>query len=337
LGFYIPKGEAKAGEEVEARLYICLKRQKFSDEDGDGDGTWVEDDNPDDWDKNLQVNLPNLEFCIRYGNDEQSANLFTYEHTSKGAGAWALSRPMAEILAGLQTPKDPENKDNPFNLYTAPALPEPDKAIPLGKLAEALNGTLFGGKEGPLFFDYKIELSSLNGEDEDGEILLYPEMLKKKIVASVDILMLVPMIFQANPAAEKPVAITFDPDLGGEDLFRRKTPEDNAYFDMVTSFGFDIVVKNGSVLSAGKLFLENKTDDENPKYRLPIVDFTGTRNNLILDSAEMEKIKAIWPFIPRMSIEFNSGQVVRIKRNFNIELQSVTVRAGGEYTFETGL
>jgi hypothetical protein len=348
LGFYIP--EDGAGEGPAAHLYISLKR-KILNENGD----WVEDpkspdydeDDPDGWRSNMQVNLPNLDFRIRYGDgSHRSDNLFTYEPRAQNdTGSWALSRSIADILAAMEDQNlitgDAENKDNPFKIYAAPSLPEPDKAIPLGNLAKALNETLTGRQEGPLFFEYTIELADIPGEEagkeEPGEILLYPDMLNKKVVVSLDILMLFPMVLQADPGAEGPLILSLGPDLGEEDLFRRAGPDDNEYFDRITSFGFSVVTKNVAGLRAGKLFLENETDVKKLKYRLPIVDFTNPRSDLSLDAGELEKIQAIWPFIPRMLLEFERGDVLRFERNFNIELRSITVKAGGEYTFETGL
>jgi hypothetical protein len=347
LGFYIPEEGEEAGAGVNAQLYISLKRQSFID------GEWVDDpDGPGDdgaasdgWSKNLQVDLPNLDFHVIYGNGV-SDNLFTYEPGAyKGTGAWALPRAIGEILedpALALVAEDAENADNPFKLYTASSLPEQDKAIPLGNFAKTLNETLSGRKEGPLFFSYTVALAGVpggeGGAEEPGEIVLYPDMLKKKIVASADLLMIVPLVLQADrDAKEDIVVVTINPDLGDEDLFRREGPDDNEYFDMVSSFGFDIILKNVAGLNAGKLFLENKTDVKKLKYRLPIVDFTDLRGALFLDSAEIEKIKAIWPFIPQASIEFERGEILRIERNFNIGLQSITVKLGGEYTFETGL
>jgi hypothetical protein len=185
-----------------------------------------------------------------------------------------------------------------------------------------------------------VELAGVPGEEGGGEILLYPAMLEKKIVVSVDLLIIVPLVFLAAPASEADsedtVRINIDPDLGGKDLFQRAGPDDNEYFDMVTSFGFNVNLKSMG-LNSGQLFLENKTDAEDQQYELPVFDFAEPRNSLSLDGAEMEKIKKIWPFIPRASIRFERGEKIEIGRGFNIELQSMSVRVGGEFTFETGL
>jgi hypothetical protein len=348
LSFYIP-GEGDAGQGVDARLYISLKRQSFIDgqwEDDPEDPGYDEND-PDGWGSNLQVNLPNLDFRVIYSDDSKSDNLFSNEpNAQQGTGAWALPKSIGEILEDPENPnikEDAENTDNPFKIYTAPSLPKMEKAIPLGNFAKALNDVFTGRKEGPLFFDYAVELAKVPGEEEGaeepGEILLYPDILKKRIVASADLLALIPLVFQADPEAAEgsPVVVTIESDLEDEDLFQRKAPDDNEYFDMITSFGFDIVVDQVAGLDTGTLYLENKTDVKEQQYRLPLFDFANPRNNLSLDSAEVKKIKAIWPFVPQASIEFERGAVVRIERNFNIKLQSVTVRAGGEYTFETGL
>jgi hypothetical protein len=353
LGFYTPGGETggKAGEGLAARLYISLKRQSLIDDEwvddpsGDPASPDYDTNNPGGWGSNLQINLPNLDFRFKYGDDDLSDNLFTYEpDAAKGTDAWTLSRPLGKILADSEfVMEDTENADNPFMIYASSSLPEMEKAISLGNFAAALNEALSGKKKGPLFFKYEVDLNvpgEEEGTKEPGEILLYPDMLNKKIAVSVDLLLVVPLIFQAGSGVEKgaPVIVTIAPDLGDEDLFQRKGPDDNEYFDMVTSFGFDISAKNVAGISSGKLFLENKADVKKLKYRLPIVDFTGlSGNHLSLGSGELEKNKAIWPCIPPVSVEFESGDEVRIERNFNIELQSITVRAGGEYTFETGL
>ncbi|MDR0598277.1 MAG: hypothetical protein LBG14_07200 [Treponema sp.] len=335
LGFYTPEA---ADEGFSARLYINLTRQSLID------GQWADDPAGDGeesggWGGNLQVDLPNLDFRIRYGDGSNSDNLFTLSEHKEGTGAWTLSRPLAEILGDPKLiMEDAENPANPFMIYTSPALP--DKAIPLGNFADALNQALLGKKEGPLFFDYKVKLADIPGEtgaEEPGEILLYPEMLKKRLLVSVDLLLLFPLILQADPGALSPVVLAIAPDAGEGDLFQRKGPEDGGYLDMITSFGFDIALRNVAGLNVGKFFLENKTEDENLKYRMPIVDLADLGGNLSLDSGEMEKIKGIWPFVPQIAIEFEPGARVQIERNFNIGLQSVTLKAGGEYTFETGL
>jgi hypothetical protein len=226
-------------------------------------------------------------------------------------------------------------------VYTDRLPPEWDKAIPLENLTEefneALKGTSKRGKE--LFFEYTVELVDIKDQNEAGQtedkgaILLYPDMLKKRLVASVDLLMIVPLIFEADTGG---ATMTIEPDTDDEDLFRRADPDDNEYFDMVTSFGFDINVKNVAGLSSGQLFLKNKTGNEEQKKWL-VVDFAKPHNHLSLNSEDLKTIRDQWPFIPQALIEFEGGEVVRLERSFNIELQSVTIRAGGEYTFETGL
>jgi hypothetical protein len=247
-----------------------------------------------------------------------------------------------------------------------------DKAIPIGNLAPAFNEIFYGRKKGPVFLDYQVELAGVQdeeaGTEEPGEILLYPDMLKKRIAASADLLMLIPLVFQVLPSEKDiadgalPVVIAIDPDTGDQDLFGRSALNDNGYFDLITSFGFDINIKNIAGLNAGKLYLQNKApavplneipESETPegetpempedetrdgKFKKLIVDFAGAKNTLSLTSGDLEEIRGmIWPFIPQVSIEFERGKVLRIERNFNLELQSVTIKAGGEYTFETGL
>jgi hypothetical protein len=369
LGFYIPgedageDGSEEGGEGVQARLYISLER-KIRGEDGE----WKEDTSHsgnDGWNENLRVNLPSLDFHIRYGDGEndKGENLFTNtadEQTGTVTGRWTAPMPIEKVLERMMESgddgalptiyKDEENLDNPFKIYTG--LPTGDSlpkegAIPLGNLASALNRR-FGEKD--LFFEYSVALTSIpeadGGDGEDGEILLYPAMFEKKIVVSVDMLLIVPLVFkakhEAEAEAEDPIVMIIDPDVD-EDLFQRTSATDNGYFDMVTSFGFNINIKNAAGLNAGRLFLETKTtvtdDDgnEKPEYELPVFDFAEPRNNLSLGGDDLEKIKAIWPFIPQASIRFDPGAMLRIERGFNIELQSVTLRVGGEYTFETGL
>jgi hypothetical protein len=357
LGFYIPEegaGENNSedgGEGVQARLYISLER-KIRGKDGE----WKEDTSGSDdgWNENLRVNLPSLDFRIKYGDGENDRgdNLFTKtaeEQPGTVTGRWTAPEPVEKVLERMKSPDDDggppriytdeENLDNPFYIYTGDSLPK-EGAIPLGNLASELNKN-FGGKD--LFFEYSVELTGIPEEDggdggEDGEILLYPVMFEKKIVVSVDMLLIVPLIFQAKiePGTEEPIVMTIDPDVDG-DIFQRANAGDNGYFDMVTSFGFNVATKNAAGLSAGQLFLENKTDVEEQKYELLVFDFAEPRNNLSLDGDKLEKIKEIWPFIPQASIRFAPGAIVRIERGLNIKLQSVTLRAGGEYTFETGL
>jgi hypothetical protein len=349
LSFYTPD-EAEDGG-FNAQLYITLNRKSYNEETGEWEveGPGYGGDDPGGWGKNLQINLPSLNFYFEYADGSESDNLFTYEQDiQKDTGDWTLSHTLTKIMEDLVESEyimdDTENEDNPFKLYTAPSLPEQNKAIPLGNFAKALGDVLSGEKKGPLFLRYEVGLTGgpgeENGEENEakpGEILLYPEMLTKKIAASVDLLMVIPLILKAN-SQDAPVTITIAPDLGDADLFQRKNPDDNEYFDMISSFGFDIAIKNMAGLNAGKVFLENKIDVKKLRYRLPLVDFANPLNNhLSLDGGEMEKIKALWPFIPQVSIEFEPDTVLRIERNFNIELQSITVKAGGEYTFETGL
>jgi hypothetical protein len=160
----------------------------------------------------------------------------------------------------------------------------------------------------------------------------------------VDILIVVPLkfrVFQTDLDPEAPVVVIIDPDLE-DDLFGRASDDDNEYFDMVKSLGFDINIKNLAGLSAGKFYLESKTEREPPEppvyYRIstPILDFSNpSQNRFSLSDEDLEAVKAM-PFKPRVAIEFKPGEKVEIERNFNIELQSVTIKAGGEYTFETG-
>jgi hypothetical protein len=354
LGFYIPEEGDKAGEGISANLYISLKRQQQLT-----DGNWVDEDggdpggkdydkaDPNGWRRNLKVNLPSLDFRAIHG-DNKSENLFTYNQDEvKDTGDWALFKPIdletREFADQGMVKKDEANKDNPFKIYSSPTLPEPDKAIPIGNLAKVFNENLIGGKD--LYFEYTVKLSNASndksGSLEPEEIRLYPEMLEKRIAVSVDLLIVVPLQFMAIPDPgnpEAPVVITIDPDLGDDDLFGRTSGDDNEYFDLVKSLGFDINIKNLAGLSAGRFFLENKTDKESNYYRTsrPIIDFSNTQNKFSLDSGELETIKGIYPFTPQVAIEFDPGKVVRIARNFNIELQSITIKAGGEYTFETG-
>jgi hypothetical protein len=338
LGFYIP--EEGAGEGVQALLYISLERKIRG-----ADGEW--EDDASEWTENLRVNRPSLDFRIRYGDgpDEVSDNLFgsNIPDTQMDTGKWTAPKPIEKVLEGMKVPAeggdiytDDENY-NPFMIYARPSLPE-EGAIPIDNLAVELNKR-FGGKD--LFFEYKVALARVPGEDwgegEPGEILLYPAMFEKKIVVSVDMLIIIPLAFQADKDKEEGAVMTIDPDLGDKDLFGRSSVDDDGFFDMVTSFEFNIAIKNAAGLSAGKLFLENKTDSEEPKYELLVIDFAEPRNNLSLDSGKMEDIRKQWPFIPQASIRFEPGATVRIERGFNIGLQSVSVRVGGEYTFETGL
>jgi hypothetical protein len=338
LGFYIPKeGEAKDNREIDARLYVGLKRQKLVDTNGDGAGdAW--EDVPGSWNGNMRINRPSLDFSIKYVDETLSGNLFSYGYEEKDADAWTLSRPIGDILAEQKEAEDSSAEEDPSRIYAIASLPEPEKGLPLENLAKALNAALIGddGKKGPLSFEYKVRLTPLKKEGTDEEILLYRNMIDKKIVVSVDLVALVPMIFRADPNAPGPVAISFGPDLEG-DLFGRQGGDDNSYFDRITSFGFDMAVKNGSVLSAGKVFLENITTVEEQKYSLPLLDFTGPRSRVTLGGEDIEKIKAIWPFVPRLSVELEPDTPVQIKQDFKVELQSVTLRAGSEFEFETGL
>jgi hypothetical protein len=353
LGFYVPEEGDENGESVSAYLYITLTRQVFEND------AWVDDPDrpggegqaPYGWGDNLKVNLPSLDFHARYGDnkDDVSENLFAYNpNEERGISDWALSRPIdledPECVDQAFITAD-ENPDNPFKIYSGPTLPEMDKAIPIGNMAKVFNENLIGEKD--LYFDYTVKLSSIPDEGSEslkeasGEIILYPDMLKKRVQASVDMLIVVPLIFKAlqtDPDPAVPVVVTIAPDLGDDDLFGRKSSDDNEYFDMVKSLGFDINIKNLAGLSAGRFFLENQTGEESSRYRTsaPIIDFSKPQNKFSLGGEELETIKAIWPFVPQLSIEFEPGEEVRIERNFNIELQSITIKAGGEYTFETG-
>jgi hypothetical protein len=378
LGFYRPEqrargspGEGAGSEGLDARLYLSLVRQRLSD------GNWVDDSGG--WNENLRINLPKLEVRVIYGDGAASDNLFTYEPIAENdTGDWTLSRPLdleADDL-GLVS-EDEENADNPLKLYAPPPsspLPHMDKAIPLGNVAQILNEILFGRQSGPLFLSYTMELVPLAGQSgtagEPGEILIYPEMLTKRIVAFADLLLLIPLTFQADPAGSDkedapPVVVSFAPDTGEEDLFRRAGPGDKGYLDLITSLEFDLAIKNVTGLHAGKLFLENRVlDYAVPKHETPesvsaggeapgnetpeekpgggtfsrlIVDFANPRQSLSLTSEDLETIKGIWPFIPQLAIHLTSGEVLRIERNFAIELESITLKAGGEFIFETGL
>jgi hypothetical protein len=200
-------------------------------------------------------------------------------------------------------------------------------------LAAEFNDTIKKGKEWR--FDYTAELVDIKDRSggDQGAILLYPDMLRKRLVASVDLLMIVPLIFKAG---DEGAAMAIDPDTGDKDIFQRTGPDDNKYFDAVTSLAFNVVIKNAG-LNAGQLFLENKITANQRKYKLLIVDLAKPDNNLSLDGNGLEDIRGIWPFIPQASIVLEPRDELRIRRSFNIDLQSVTVKVGGEYTFETGL
>jgi hypothetical protein len=375
LVFPVPgKGEVwdEDGRGMSASLYLSLKRQQLVD------GVWVDEGagdpaspgyetDPHGWRRTLRVNLPSLDFRVRYDDDQMSENLFTYNPgEEKDTGEWALFRSLDLEDPGLVDQSlvgvDSENADNPFKIYTGSTLPAPDKAIPLGNLAEVFNKHLLGEKD--LYFDYTVDFYTPKNEDgsdmknedgsdmllypdpewedesrEPGEIILYPNMLEKRIAVSADLLIVLPLKFtvlQTDPDPDVPVVVTLAPDLGDGDLFGRQSPDDNEYFDMVKSLGFDLNIKNLAGLNAGRFFLESKTGGEPYRTSAPIVDFSHPQNTFSLGSEELETIKGIWPFIPRVAIEFEPGKDVLIERNFNIELQSITIKAGGEYTFETG-
>jgi hypothetical protein len=361
LVFYIPEEGDEDSDVMSANLYISLKRQKQL-----SDGVWVDeaaDDpgrdgyketDPNGWSRNLKINLPNLDFRARQG-DTVSENLITYTpNEEKSTGEWALFKPLnleaPEFAEQGMVKKDDENKDNPFMIYTGSTLPEPNKAIPIGNLAEVFNKNLIG--EENLYFEYTVKLSSLSdnedGSQKPGEIILYPEMLTKRVLASVDLLMVLPLRFrtiQTGPDPEAPVTISIASDLVGGDLFGRSGPEDNGFFDFVTSLGFDTSINNMAGLNVGTFFMQAEYEKEPGVFEIyriptPVLDFskieTKTPNRFTLDSEVMEKIKSIWPFNPEVVVEFPPDRVVRFYQNFNIELQSITVKASGEYTFETG-
>jgi hypothetical protein len=328
----LAKGLVLAEGALDARLYISL-----GTEFDDGGG----------WGDNLEIDLPKLEFYARYGKSENapsSENLFVGLEPRTGTESWALSDPLGKILEDMTAlentadpnskyaiVKDPENEDNPFKLYTTSELPAADKGIPVEGLRSALNRVLSGemkGEQAELFFDYKVELAG----GEQGEILLYPAMLEKTLRASADLLMLLAMQFKVEPhESEDPVIIEIDADLGGEDLFGRGE-DDDGFFENIKFLGFEIASKNAIGLSAGKLFLENKQSN-NEVFRREIFDFAAG-GNLFLDEEELKNNK---PFIPNLSLEFKHGDTVEVERSFAIKLQSITVKVGGEYTFETGL
>jgi hypothetical protein len=318
-----------------ARLYISLEKEP---EDGS------------EWKENLKVALPNLEFKVKYDDGEESANLFTHvpgvpEYTEE----WALSSSLGKILEDMADPEnakyaivtDTENKDNPFKIYTASGLPEPDKGIPIENLGPALNRVFSGEKGGSsLSFRYNVELASVEnkGIKEPGEILLYPAMLEKTVKTSADLLMLVSMKFQVKPHrpdnSEAPVILEIDADLGDEDIFGRGEG-DNGFFDNIKFLGFEISSKNAIGLSAGKLYLENTHSNNGAQgaFRREIFDFVKG-GNLLLNKEDLMENN---PFIPKLSLEFKYGDTVEVGQSFAIKLQSITVRVGGEYTFETGL
>jgi hypothetical protein len=224
----------------------------------------------------------------------------------------------------------------PFDMYTNPTWLE--KGIPLN-LAGALNAVLSGEKTGKLSFEYKVELAGeLNaetGEKEDGEILLYPSMLEKTIKASADLLILVPLKFEAlGSENQDTVKIDIPAGLGNSDLFGR-TENDNGYFDYIKFLGFDITSKNVLGIKAGEIYLENeKNSTDRPFEPQPIFNLAGGGSSLFLDE---ELLKANNPFVPKLSIRFKPGDIVEIDRDFSISLESITVRVGGEFPFDTGL
>jgi hypothetical protein len=128
LGFYIPPDE-EAGEGLSSRLYINLKRKTLNKETGgweeerpdDPESSGYDEHDPEGWGRNLQVNLPNLDFRVRYGDGTVSDNLFSYEPGLRvGTGSWTLSRPIGEIMEDPELgliADDVENGDNPFKIY----------------------------------------------------------------------------------------------------------------------------------------------------------------------------------------------------------------------------
>jgi hypothetical protein len=348
LAFYIPGAEDEDGDVMTASLYISLKRQRL-----DGD-VWVDEETDDPegehfvitdpygWRRNLRVNLPTLEFYVRHDDKKSDVNLFSYEPSMNDTGQWALASPInleAPEFADL-VKADSENTHNPFKIYTGSL---PNKAIPLGHLAEEFNQHLIGGKN--LYFDYTVKLSSAPIDEDENrvpeEIILYPEMLNKKVVASADLLMVLPLRFEVQPNPDPhsadPVTIVIDPDLGDGDLFGRSGwGGDIEFFEFVTSLRFDTSINNMLGLDVGEFYLQNKKGEY--ESRTPILDFSNKNNSFFLDNAEIEKIKAEseYPFVPQIAVKFKPYDVLRIQRNFNIELQSITVKASGEYTFETG-
>jgi hypothetical protein len=349
LNFYTPEEgtpeEAPQGggvEEISGYLYINLKRQVY-------DGTteaWVDEESGGsgydaDWRKDLLVDTSNLQFRVKYG--EKIKDLFSpNESEQEEPGKQMLFEPLnledSEVLA-----QDTENENNPFTIYMSSSMPEPDKAIPIRNLAKVFNEANSNGED--MFFEYTVKLISRSGEIDLGEvplspdIELSPDIFARKVVVSADLLMIIPLKFlvvQTDP--DTPVVMSIDPDVGG-DLFGRSGPDDNEYLDMFTSFEFNISTKNLAGLKTGKFFMENKNGDEALEHlRLgPIIDLVNPKNRFYLDSGKLEEIKATWPFSPQILIEFQDGEIVEIERYFNIELQSITVKADGEFTFETGL
>jgi hypothetical protein len=335
-------------EALKAQLYISLERGPTPP----SGGKWEKDPPQEGWDTNLDVDLPNLEFYVKYGKDgsedNRSGNLFAGLAPKKGTDAWALSKPLGEFLKVKANPesseyaimKDPENGDNPFKLYTASELPEPGKAIPMKDLGAALNRVLSGEKKERLFFDYTATLAGnldeATGEVEDGEILLYPSILEKTLKVSADLLIIVSMKFKASPykldESNNLVIVDINSDLGNSDLFGR-TPNDNGYFDDIKFLGFDITSKNVLGLKAGEIYLENGHERGSFKPQ-PIFNLAGGSSSLFLNEDEL---KANNPFIPKLSIRLKPGDTVEIERGFSVKLESITVRVGGEHTFDTGL
>jgi hypothetical protein len=190
----------------------------------------------------------------------------------------------------------------------------------------------------PLFFDYRVTLAGeLNEETNlpDGELLLYPAMLEKTLKVSADLLMIVPLRFKVAPhESEGPVIIAIPSNVGDSDLFGRPQ-NDNGYFDNIKFLGFDITSRNVLGLKKGAIYLENeKNNPDRPFEPQPIFNLAGGGSSLFLDE---EMLRANNPFIPKLTVRFEHGDAVEIERGFSIGLESITVRAGGEYSFDTGL
>jgi hypothetical protein len=120
--------------------------------------------------------------------------------------------------------------------------------------------------------------------------------------------------------------------VGDADLFGRGEG-DNSYFDNIKFLGFDIASKNIVGLSAGQIYLENGNTNGTFEPQ-PILNLAGGGSSLLLDE---ETLRANNPFIPKLTIRFKRDDAVEIERGFSIKLESITVRAGGEYSFDTGL
>jgi hypothetical protein len=266
---------------------------------------------------------PSLNFYAHFGKDfvpGSGENLIT----TKGV----VGTEGPKIIADPVKPGGDGDDEETMAIYSGKI---PEEGGYFLDLKGVLNSVLSGTNTGELYFEYDI---ALLGAGQTG-IVVTPDIFDEegKLTVTVDIILELPLsLVAAEQENGGPTQIILeDIDLGSEDLFGRSSASDNSFFDMVSSFEFEISLRNLTGISMGKVKLVNNLGDPDTEYSIPIVDLSKPVQKI---APNIEELKKIYPFIPKVVIEFDSGRSLQIDRGCSIGVNSISVKAGVEQTIK---